>query len=198
MIFWSASFSGPKAVPGDYFIQLEYQGKTIEKPFKILPNPAGEATVTDMQKQFDFIQAVNKTNDRAHKAIKSMRSIHEKLAAFEMTYKDQEELSDLVAKAKFIQESLATLEKTLYQTQNRSNQDPLNFPIRLTNKLAHLNRLVGMNDFGPTDQDEAVRQQLTAAIEKALASFEKIKETDVKSFNLDFSKKALDYLTIKN
>ena len=198
MIFWSASFSGPKAVPGDYFVQLAYKGKTLEKPFKILPNPSGEASVSDMQKQFAFIQAVNKTNDRAHKAIKSIRAINEKLAAFEMNYMAEEQLSDLIGKAKSIQESLTAIEKTLYQTQNRSNQDPLNFPIRLTNKLAHLNRLVGMNDFGPTDQDEAVRLQLTEAIEKALASFERIKETDVKSFNLDFSEKALDYLTIKN
>lgn len=55
-----------------------------------------------------------------------------------------------------------------------------------------------MDDFGPTAQDEAVRGELTKAINNALEAFEKIKEKDVKSFNLEFSKLALDYLTIEN
>ncbi len=198
MIFWSASFSGPKAVPGNYKVQLSLNGKNLQQSFTILPNPAGEATLEDMQKQFDFIQQVNATNDKAHKAIKSMRSIREKLAGFEANYASDASLKNLVGKAKAIQTALLEIEKTLYQTQNRSNQDPLNFPIKLTNKLAHLNGLVGMDDFGPTRQDEAVRESLTKAIDEALAAFKKIKETDVNSFNLEFSKQALDYLTIED
>jgi hypothetical protein len=127
-----------------------------------------------------------------------MRSIREKLAGFEANFASDASLKGLVDQAKAIQTALFDVEKTLYQTQNRSNQDPLNFPIKLTNKLAHLNRLVGMDDFGPTRQDEAVREALTKAIDEALATFEKIKETDVKSFNLEFSKQALDYLTIED
>ncbi|MBK8819891.1 MAG: hypothetical protein IPN49_12695 [Saprospiraceae bacterium] len=44
------------------------------------------------------------------------------------------------------------IENQLYQTKNRSGQDALNFPIRLTNKLAHINALIDMevNDFPPT------------------------------------------------
>ena len=127
-----------------------------------------------------------------------MRSIRKKLAGFEANYASDASLKNLVGKAKAIQTALLEIEKTLYQTQNRSNQDPLNFPIKLTNKLAHLNGLVGMDDFGPTRQDEAVRESLTKAIDEALAAFKKIKETDIKSFNLAFSKQALDYLTIED
>ena len=39
-------------------------------------------------------------------------------------------------------------EETLYQTKSKSGQDRLNFPIRLNDKLAGLNRLSG--GFGPT------------------------------------------------
>ncbi len=198
MIFWSASFSGPKAVPGTYKVQLTVNGIEQQQPFSIQSNPSGEASVAEMQQQFDFITRVNATNDKAHKAIKSLRSINQKLAAFEKNYVANPNLKGLVAQAKKIQKNLSKIEKTLYQTQNRSNQDPLNFPIKLTNKLAYLNDLVGMDDFGPTAQDEAVRGELTKAINNALEAFEKIKEKDVKSFNLEFSKLALDYLTIEN
>jgi len=72
-----------------------------------------------------------------------------------------EETKRILAEVKALKKEFSEIEKALYQTQNKSNQDPLNFPIRLTNKLGHLNRLVTINDFPPTDQDEAVRIELT-------------------------------------
>ena len=63
-----------------------------------------------------------------------------------------------------MKEKFEAVEKALYQTQNRSGQDPLNFPIKLTNKLGHLNSLVGIDDFPPTDQDIAVKNELTTKI----------------------------------
>jgi hypothetical protein len=85
----------------------------------------------------------------------------------------------------------------LYQTQNKSNQDPLNFPIRLTNKLGHLNRLVTVNDFPPTEQDEAVRIQLTQEVESQLEHYNELISEDLESFNSAFAKLNLDYLTLK-
>ena len=87
-------------------------------------------------------------------------------------------------------------EKALYQTKNRSRQDPLNFPIKLTNKLGHLNRLVTNNDFPPTNQDEMVRKVLTEEVEKHLAKYEKLISQDLKDFNKEFANLNLDYLKI--
>ena len=67
----------------------------------------------------------------------------------------------MVKKALELQKQFGEIETSLYQTKNKSNQDPLNFPIKLTNKLGHLNSLVGMGDFGPTEQDIAVKNELT-------------------------------------
>ena len=93
--------------------------------------------------------------------------------------------------------SLSSIEEALYQTQNRSGQDPLNFPIRLTNKLAHLNALVGMDDFPPTQQDIAVKNELTAAIEKELSRFDELVSQQVTSFNTAFRDLKLDYLSVE-
>ena len=79
-------------------------------------------------------------------------------------YKGNEDLKDLLEKAKTLKEDFTKIEEALYQTKNRSGQDPLNFPIRLTNKLGHLNALVGMGDFAPTDQDIAVKNELTCCL----------------------------------
>jgi len=196
MILWWANLNGPKAVPGNYKVTLDINGEQQTQPFKILPNPNAEATVADMQKQHDFISDINKTVDRAHQSIKKIRKINKQLRTFEKQYKEDERTADLREKAKKMRESFGKIEKELYQTKNRSGQDPLNFPIRLTNKLGHLNSLVGMGDFGPTDQDVEVKNELAAAIKKQLAAFDKMLDDEVAQFNADFNRLNLQYLFV--
>ena len=197
MIFWWASFNGAKAVPGDYKVSLNVNGETLTESFKILPDPRAEVSVADMKKQYDFISSVNETVDKAHQSIKKIRKINEKLDAFTKQYKDNEATKELVEKAKKMKEGFSEVEKALYQTKNRSNQDPLNFPIRLTNKLAHLNSLVSIDDFPPTEQDIAVKNEMTIKINVQLTTFEKLVDEEMKAFNDAFNQLGLDYLSIE-
>ena len=198
MILWWANLSGPKAVPGSYAVHLSYNGKTQSESFEILLDPRAEASVADMQEQYDFITEINTTVDLAHQSIKKIRAINEKLGAFVASYTDNAEVAELVAKAKELKEQFSSVEKALYQTQNRSGQDPLNFPIRLTNKLAHLNSLVSLDDFGPTDQDRVVKAELTAKIETELNTFNALIDSEIDAFNKAFNEKQLPFLQLKD
>jgi photosystem II stability/assembly factor-like uncharacterized protein len=197
MIFWWGSLEGAKAVPGDYKVQLNVNGKTTSQTFTIVPDPRSEATIQDMQKQHDFISAVNATVDKAHKSIKKIRKINSQLDAFVKQYKDNEQTKDLVDKAKKMKEKFGEVEKALYQTQNRSGQDPLNFPIRLTNKLAHLNSLVALDDFPPTNQDIQVKDELTAQIDGQLKTFDELISKEIAQFNEEFNTLKLKYLFVE-
>lgn len=197
MIFWSASFSGAKSVPGKYMVTLSKNGIKKSKPFKILIDPRAEVSEEDIQKQLNFVNTVNEVVDKAHKAIQKIREINTKLKEFESVFKDSTTEKDLISRSKQIRNKLSKIEKMLYQTQNKSNQDPLNFPIRLTNKLGHLNRLVTLYDFPPTDQDEAVRLELTKRVDKQLEIFDTLIKNDVKKFNQEFLNLELDYLKIE-
>ena len=193
MVLWWASLNGPKAVPGDYFVELNVNGVVQQKPFKINIDPRSESSIKSMQEQFDFINSINKTMDKAHKSIKTIRSIKSQLLKFTSTY-NQDDLSMLKEKATALSDDLSKIEKALYQTQNRSGQDPLNFPIRLTNKLGHLNSLVSMGDFSPTEQDIAVKEYLTDQINTNLEIFDRLMIEEVKSFNELFNNNKLNYL----
>jgi photosystem II stability/assembly factor-like uncharacterized protein len=92
MILWAASLQGPRAVPGTYEVHLNVNGDVQKQSFNIVPDPRAESTVEDMQKQFDFIQDVNTTVDKAHKSIKNIRSINKQLSAFQKQYKENEEV----------------------------------------------------------------------------------------------------------
>jgi hypothetical protein len=150
-----------------------------------------------MQKQFDFVNTVNQTIDEAHQAIKNIRSINAKLDAFKKNYGGLEEAKAILETAAALKKEFSEIEKTLYQTQNKSNQDPLNFPIRLTNKLGHINNLVMSNDFPPTDQDVVVSRLLTSQIKEQVERYNKLVKEDLESFNQTFAALKLDYLTLK-
>ncbi|WP_299548040.1 glycosyl hydrolase [Seonamhaeicola sp.] len=198
MILWSTNLNGPKAIPGDYKLTLNVNGKSISQPFKILADPRAEGSEEDLKKQFDFIIDVNKTIDNAHKTIKKIRHINKQLGAFELQYKNDASVKELVDKAKELKKEFTKIEEALYQTKNRSIQDPLNFPIRLTNKLGHLNALVRFGDFSPTDQDVAVKDELTKQINDQLKIFNTLVSDQIKAFNDAFNNKNLNYLFIED
>jgi photosystem II stability/assembly factor-like uncharacterized protein len=194
MILWWSSLEGPQAIPGTYQVALNVNGTDQVQTFEIVADPRSESTPEGMKAQFDFITDVNKTVDAAHQSIKKIRSFTSQLEAFQNQYKDNSEVKYLVDKAKTLTDELSKIEKALYQTQNRSNQDPLNFPIKLTNKLGHLNSLVGMGDFPPTAQDIQVKNELSEQIKTQLEAFDKLLSEDIKAFNQAFNSTGLNYL----
>ncbi|AXT18499.1 glycosyl hydrolase [Flavobacteriaceae bacterium AU392] len=198
MILWSASLRGPRATPGKYKVNLNVNGEVMSQPFTILADPRAESTLSDMQQQFQFIKDVNVTMDEAHQSIKKIRSINKKLSAFQTQYKDDVNVKGLVEKAKELKEKFSSIEKALYQTQNRSGQDPLNFPIRLTNKLGHLNALVSRGDFAPTAQDIAVKNELSGKIKQELDKFNELVDNEIKAFNASFNTKNLNFLSLED
>ena len=197
MILWWASTDGPTQAPGTYKVKLNVNGNDFTKDYTVIPDPRSEASVADMQAQFEFITDVNKTVDRAHKSIKNIRKINEQLKSFREQYKEDSRTDSLREKAKKLEEQFSDIEKSLYQTQNKSGQDPLNFPIKLTNKLAHLNSLVGMGDFGPTEQDLAVKNELTIKIKDELNKFDQLVTDEISTFNSEFNALNLNYLFVE-
>ena len=91
--------------------------------------------------------------------------------------------------------ALTGVEGEIYQYRNRSSQDPLNFPIRLNNKLAALQGVVESGDFRPTDQARAVFKQLSARLAGELARLEALVTTDLAAFNERLTKARLKPVT---
>lgn len=183
LIMWSANLRGPKVVPGDYKVRMTLDGKSQMEDFKVLADPRYESTQADLEKQFAFLMNVNQKLTETHQTIKLIRQYRAELDSMETQPSNIEE----------IKSQMKEIEETLYQTKNQSNQDPLNFPIRLNNKLAHLNNVVGNGDYPPTDQSEEVRAELTEQIDVQLARFKKLEQEEIsKILNIEEMKTKLD------
>jgi hypothetical protein len=169
LIMWAANLRGPKVVPGTYKVKMTVDGQAQEQSFKVLADPRYESSQEDLVAQYTYLMAIREKITETHQAIKLIRAYRSEL----------DSLSTKPGNLEQIKAEMQEIEETLYQTKNRSGQDPLNYPIRLNNKLAHLSSVVGNGDYKPTDQSEAVRKELTEQIDVQLARFRKLEREQI-------------------
>lgn len=183
MVLWWASMSGPKAVPGNYKVHLSVNGDAQSQDFRMLKDPRTEVSQEQIQDQFDFLLDIREQVSRAHRGIRQIRDIRSQVENYTSRLPDEERYQPLREAASEIDSVITAVEEELYQTQNRSPQDPLNYPIRLTNKLAHLTSLMSKSDFPPTDQALAVKEELSRAIDRNLKMLSEVVENKLPAFN---------------
>ena len=198
LIMWAAGLRGPKAVPGMYKVRLSVDGTSAESDFEILKDPRSESSKEDIQNQFDFLIAVRNKLTETHVAIKEIRDVKNQINTLTKKMSDKEEYKSLMDEGERINKTLSDIEKELYQVKNQSNQDPLNFPIRLNNKLAHLSSVSGRGDYPPTIQVVAVKDELTRQIDSQLSQLRTLFEKDIPEFNRMVSDKGVDAIVTKS
>ena len=86
---------------------------------------------------------------------------------------------------------LTDIEGEIYQHRNRSSQDPLNYPIRLNNKLAALQGVVEAGDGAPTAQSVAVFADLSGRLDIQLKRVDAAVAKDVAAFNATLTSRQL-------
>ncbi|HEX6905970.1 MAG TPA: hypothetical protein VF154_05120, partial [Terriglobales bacterium] len=84
---------------------------------------------------------------------------------------------------KALDKKMTAVEEALIQTKAKSDEDVLNFPIRLNNQLVALGGVVGSASSAPTQQSYEVYDMLSGRIDEQLAKWKEILATDVKSYN---------------
>ena len=98
---------------------------------------------------------------------------------------------------KVIDTTMNSIENELYQTKNKSGQDPINFPIKLTNKLAHLTALYNGDSYPPTEQAEAYRKEVSELIDEQLKKFELLNKNEISQFNNLIHQYSIDIIKVK-
>lgn len=196
LIMWSGSLTGPRAVPGTYEARFTLNGKSVETNFDIVKDPRTNTSTPDMKEQFEFLMGVRDKVSETHKAIKKIRTTREQMNRITDPLKDKTDMKDLTDMAKSIQDEMKKVEEALYQTKNRSGQDPLNFPIRLNDKLAGLSVEAEGGDYKPTEQVKAVYKETTEKIDVQLQGLNKIFNEQIPKFNEMVKHKQINAVTL--
>lgn len=197
LIMWAGSVTGPQAPPGTYQARLIVGGDSTTVPFTIVKDPRSNASDADLLAQFDFLNGIRDKLSETHRGIKQIRDVRAQVNDILKRTKGQEGTAALAEAGKAMLAKLKAVEEALYQTKNQSNQDPLNFPIRLNNKLAAVAGTAAMGDYRPTDQAVAVRDELTAQIDAQLTTLRQVLATDLPAFNKLVAEAAIPAVIVK-
>jgi hypothetical protein len=106
-------------------------------------------------------------------------------------------MKDVNELSKSILDEMKKIEEALYQTKNRSGQDPLNYPVRLNNKLAALGSEVDGSDYRPTQQVKEVYKEVVDKIDFQLNQLNKVMNEKVPKFNELIKQKQVNAVTIE-
>ena len=179
MIYWGAQAdSGPLAVPGQYQVRLTANGLTQTRPLLVRRDPREiNITQADLEEQFKLASAVSDKTSEANELVIRIREI--KKGIDDRVKKD----SGLGAAGERLSTRLSAVEEDLYQVRNRSNQDPLNFPIKLNNQLAALMRVIETGDAKPTDGSYTVFKELSERLDAIKQVMDQIMKADFAEFN---------------
>ncbi|MFZ2053113.1 MAG: hypothetical protein WAU81_02840 [Candidatus Aminicenantales bacterium] len=182
-VLWGGSTTGPIAVPGIYQAKLTIGEETHIREWEWKIDPRIEASPQDLREQFDFLIEIRDTLGRVNGAINELRRIRAKIAVINGEIKGRPESSGAVEAGEAVRKKLTAIEEVLIQAKSKSSQDPLNFPVKLDNKIAALASVVAAADARPTDQCRELFKELAEMADVEIAKLKEIVETDVPNLN---------------
>ena len=192
LLMWAASLRGPMIVPGGYKVELIVDGKTVTEPFEVIKDPRSPTTPQDFAKQLELSRRIEAKFNQANQSVIDIRAAKKQLEPYTSSPN-----AKVAAKAKEIIASLTVVENNIYQTKLQADEDALNFPIKLNNKLGALLGTVQANDIEPTAQSYTVFDDLSAKLKVETDHLERIVTTDVSSFNKLVEEEKIPAVVIK-
>ena len=181
-IFWAAGNAGPVALPGTYTVRVNVDGRTMEEQFDIRMNPRAAAdgvTLADLEERFRFAMQIRDEVTRANEAVIRIRAIKEAVNG----KIEEASNAELTAMGGEVNDRLLGVESEIYQVRNQSGQDPLNFPIKLNNKIAALLGYVEGSENRPPEQAYTVFDKLTGELDGQMEALEVVLRQDLQRFN---------------
>ena len=194
-IFWAAGNIGPVAIPGQYEVRLTVDGESQTQSFDIGIDPRMETvTIAQLRERFELALRIRDRVTAANEAVIEIRRIKGDVDdRLEQT--DDNAIHD---QGGLVNANLSGVEEEIYQVRNQSGQDPLNYPIKLNNKLASLMGLVERGEAAPTEQSYQVFESLSATLQTELIRMNTIIDQDLRRLNELLSEAGLDPIEIKD
>jgi hypothetical protein len=175
---WAGGTRGPTAVPGKYSVRMTVDGRSQTRSFTLLKDPRISASQKDLEAQFALLVKIRDTLSAANDAVKTIRNVK-----YQIDERKSKAPKSFASAATPFVARLSAIEDSIYQTKNRSGQDPLNYPIRLNNKIAALGGVVAGADFRPTDQSYVVFDTLASKLNSQLVALHRSLTNDLPKLN---------------
>jgi hypothetical protein len=186
MILWGAGTNGPAVPPGRYTVRLTLDGRQLTAPLAVTRNPwITDVTDADLRAQYAFGRQVRDKATEANRAVIAIRRV-------------KTQLDDRLAKAASdaalasaggtLRSNASAVEENVYQVRNQSGQDPLNFPIKVNNRLANLLSMSERGDGRPSTFMPEIFGILSTELKGYTDTLAKVWATDLAAVNRELAR----------
>ncbi len=182
-IMWSGILDGPAAVPGMYYVRLSLGHQHWTQSFEIKKDPRLQTSDAEFKEQFDFLIKVRDRVSEAHKVVNTIRDIRKQTNDLISRMGKHAGKDTITNTAKRLNDQFKSIEEAIIQVKLKSNEDALNYPIMLDDKIATISNVAGSSDTPPTKQARAVYDELSAKLETQIQKYKKILGSDLPQFN---------------
>lgn len=195
MILWNGNIDDYNVAPGNYKAVVFYDADSVIMPFSILKNPNYNISENEYQASFEFLNSIKSKFEETQQTIKYIRITRQQINALKdkLGNKYPKELDSL---GKKINQQLTSIEDKLYQTKAKSNQDVLNYPIKLNDKLSGV--FGSVNEYtAPSEQSLEAFQDISKLIDVEINKFKTLQVNEIKQYNKLVRENEIDYIMLK-
>jgi hypothetical protein len=157
----------------------------------------GPAPAAGAPEQFDFLIEVRDKLSEVKRAINRLRGARVKIDRVCEDLEGKAEAAGIVELAATVTAKLTAVEEVLIQARSKSRQDPLNYPVKLDDKIAALASSTAGADARPTDQSRELFKELAAMADAEMAHLKTILETDVPDLNGRIKEAGIPHIVIE-
>jgi hypothetical protein len=181
LVLWAARLVGPRVLPGAYQVRLLVDGRAVAtQPFRVTPDPRYRTVPSAaIDAQHALAVRVRQRTTDANRGVLLVRGIRRQLDD-RLAHTQDGALRTALEAART---KLSAIEDSLYNPRLRSSQDPLNFPIRLNNKMAALLGVIESTEAAPTEQTYAVFADLSRRIDVQLNALAALVRDELPALN---------------
>ena len=174
---------------------LTYNNEEYSQEFEIVKDPRVSNSKEDYKNQLDFLLKVRDEVSRANKIIIDIRNIKSDLDFLMEKVSDKDQITDLIKKYK---SDLEVIENNIHMTKNQSRQDPLNFGIRINNRIAFLLADSQRGDYPPTDQSKEFFSQVKEELNIEIINLKALIEKHSQKIEDYLMKNKIELISLKN
>ena len=186
MILWGAGTNGPVVPPGKYTVRLVADGKTLEAPLVVKRNPMmPDVTDADLRAQYAFGKRVRDKATEANQAVIAIRRVK---AQLDDRLKKAANDAALKSAGATLTTNATGVETSVYQTKNQSGQDPLNYPIKVNNRIANLLSMSERGDGPPNQSMPEIFSILTTELKGYTDRLAVVWKTDLAAVNKELAR----------
>ena len=193
MILWGVRTMAPVVPPGTYAVRLTVNGRSETTEVEVRRHPwITDVTDEDLVAQYEFGMEIRDKVHEANSAVIAIRSVKAQLDE-RLEASDDERLAEAGER---LEASASAVEADIYQVRNQSNQDPLNFPIRVNNRLANLLSMSEQGDGRPGSGMSAVFGIMVERLEGYVTRLQAVWDEELAEVNEELRRLGLEEIVV--